>query len=91
MMKSAKALDLEPVERLEEKVKLLVGAIDRLRGERLKMHDENAQLRTQMEALRTRVADMEGAADEVSALREERDEVRARVADILEQLEGIDI
>lgn len=91
MTKTERAPDLEPVERLEEKVRLLVGAIERLRGERSKLHEENRQLSTQLESLRARLADMEGAADELVALREERDEVRARVAEILDQLEGIEI
>ena len=91
MTKTGRALELEPVERLEEKVRLLVVALERLRGDRVRLQDENQLLKTQIEGLRTRLADMEGAADELLALRQERDEVRTRVADILEQLEGLEI
>jgi len=91
MTKTGRALELEPVERLEEKVRLLVAALERLRGDRVRLQDENQLLKTQIEGVRTRLADMEGAADELLALRQERDEVRTRVADILEQLEGLEI
>ena len=47
MAKSAvatRSVDLEPIDRLEEKVKLLVGMVDRLRGENTRAGEENARL-----------------------------------------------
>jgi FtsZ-binding cell division protein ZapB len=82
---------LEPIDRLEEKIKLLVNAITRLRGEQTRVIEENARLQREVEALRTQVADAEGAAGEVTTLRDERDEIRTRVSDMLKQLDALNL
>jgi regulator of replication initiation timing len=87
----SRTIDLEPIDRLEEKVKLLVGAVDRLRAERARLAEDNARLARELDALKTRVAEAEGAAAEVAALRAERDQVRARVAEMLEQIESLNL
>ena len=81
--------DLEPIDRLEQKVKRLVEMISQLRAEQAQAADENARLLTEIDTLRARVADAERAGSEVSALRDERDLIRSRVAEMLEQLEAI--
>jgi hypothetical protein len=45
MVKQAalRTVDLEPIDRLEEKIKLLVGMLARLRSEQAKAADENAR------------------------------------------------
>jgi regulator of replication initiation timing len=91
MAKFARALDLEPIERLEDKVKTLVGLMDRLRSEHQQAQEENARLRVELEGLQSRLADVEHVNAELVALREERDQVRARVESILGQLEQLDI
>jgi regulator of replication initiation timing len=91
MAKTARALDLEPIDRLEEKVRLLVDLVDRLRAERQQADDENSRLRIELEGLQSRLADADHANAEVVALREERDQVRARVETILGQLESLEI
>ena len=85
----ARATDLEPIDRLEEKIKLLVDMVTRLRGEQDKAADENARLIQEMDTLRARLADADGANAELSALRDERDVIRTRVADMLSQLESL--
>jgi regulator of replication initiation timing len=85
----ARAVDLEPIDRLEEKVTLLVGVIDRLRTESAKAADENARLNRELDALRARLADAEGAGTEIVALREERDLIRSRVAEMLKHIEAV--
>ena len=90
-MAKTQTLGLEPIERLEEKVRLLVGLIDRLKNEQARLGEENRHLRTQVDEFKTRLSDAESASGELVALREERDAVRARVADILEQLEGLEV
>ena len=87
----ASAVDLEPIDRLEEKVKMLVGMIDRLRGERAKAADDNERLDRELEALRARLADAEGTGAELNALRQEREVVRSRVAEMLQQIEGLNL
>jgi hypothetical protein len=44
-----------------------------------------------VETLHSRIAEAESASGEVAALREERDLVRTRVAEMLEQLEGLSL
>jgi regulator of replication initiation timing len=93
MMKQAavaRTTDVEPIDRLEEKVKRLVTLITELRAEQSRSADENARLTQEITLLRARLADSEAAAGaELSALRDERELIRTRVAEMLEQLEGI--
>ena len=81
--------DLEPIDRLEEKIKLLVDMVTRLRAEQDKAADENARLAREIDTLRARLADADGASAELSALRDERDVIRTRVAEMLSQLETL--
>ena len=87
----ARSVDLEPIDRLEEKLKMLVGLIDRLRAENLRASQENERLMRELDAIRARMAEAEGAGTELSALRDERELVRSRVAEMLQQLEGLDL
>lgn len=94
MAKSAvatRSVDLEPIDRLEEKLKLLVGMIDRLRTENARAAEENARLTRELDATRARLTDAEGVQSEVSALRDERDLIRSRVDDMLQQIEALNL
>jgi len=88
---ATRAVDLEPIDRLEEKVKLLVGMIDRLRSENARAADENARLTRELDGARARVSDAESANADVLALREERDLIRTRVDDMLKQIESLNL
>lgn len=90
-MAKTQALGLEPLERLEQKVRLLVGLVETMKGDQARLTDENRQLRAQVDDLKGRVAEAESAGSEVASLREERDAVRTRVAEILEQLDGLEL
>lgn len=85
----ARTTDLEPIDRLEEKIKLLVNMVARLRAEQTQAADDNARLAREIDALRARLADAESGYAELAALRDERDVIRSRVADMLAQLESI--
>ena len=85
----ARSNDLDPIDRLEEKIKLLVEMVARLRAEQDKAADDNARLVQEVDTLRARLADADGASAELSALRDERDVIRTRVADMLSQLETL--
>ena len=87
----ARAVDVEPIDRLEEKLKTLVGVIDRLRAESSKTVEDNQRLAREVESLRARVAEAEGTASELTALREERELVRSRVSDMLQQIEALNL
>lgn len=94
MVKSAvipRSVELEPIDRLEEKIKLLVGMIDRLRSENAQAHEENARLARELESSRARLNDAEAAGSEILALREERDLIRSRVDEMLQQIESLNL
>jgi regulator of replication initiation timing len=93
MVKQAalRTVDLEPIDRLEEKIKLLVGMVTRLRSEQAKAADENARLAQEINMLRARLADSETANSEIETLRGEREMIRSRVSDMLDELEHLSI
>ena len=85
----AHSTDLEPIDRLEEKIKLLVDMVTRLREEQVKATDDNTRLSQEINSLRARLADADGVRVELNALRDEREVIRTRVADMLSQLESL--
>jgi regulator of replication initiation timing len=90
-MANKRSSALEPLSRLEDKVKLLIGLVERLQQEKASAIGENEQLKGELTALRTRFEESDHANAEVVALRSERDRIRTRVTGILEQLEAIDL
>ena len=85
----ARATEIDPIDRLEEKIKLLVEMVTRLRGEQARAADDNARLAQEIDMLRGRIAGAQGAQAELEALRAERDAIRDRVSEMLLQLESI--
>jgi regulator of replication initiation timing len=82
--------DLDPIDRLEEKVRMLVSIVTQLRADHARAAEENGRLKSELDNMRARLAaENEATGSELSALREERDLVRSRVAEMLEQLEAI--
>lgn len=88
---ASRGVDLEPIDRLEEKVKMLVGMIDRLRAENAKASEDNARLARELEGARARLTEAEGTGVELTTLREERDLIRTRVTEMLEQIESLNL
>lgn len=91
MAKTMTASDLEALDRLEQKVRLLVTDMGRLRAEQAAQAQENRRIAGELDAALARLAEVDDTRAEMAALREERDQVRSRVAGILEHLEGLDI
>ena len=85
----ARTVDLEPIDRLEEKIGLLVGMISQLRAEQAQARDTHARLTAEIEQLRGKLDDAEQVNTELAALRDERDVIRTRVSEMLQQLEAI--
>lgn len=82
---AAREVDLEPIDRLEEKVKLLVGMIDRLRADNAKASDDNARLARELEAARNKSSDENvRLARELEAARTKASEENVRLARELE-------
>jgi len=69
---ASRSVDLEPIDRLEEKVKLLVSMIGRLKADVGRAAEENTRLARDLESARRQIADSEAGLAEVSALRMER-------------------
>jgi regulator of replication initiation timing len=86
---AARTTDLDPIDRLEEKVRRLVQMIAQLRADQARAAGDNARLVQELDALRARLAEADAAGSELTALRDERDLIRARVSEMLEQLEAI--
>jgi regulator of replication initiation timing len=92
MAKTAtRSVELEPIDRLEEKLKLLVGMVERMKEDQAQAAEENQRLSRELDAMRQRVASSETLASELSSLKEERDVIRTRVTDMLEQLEALSL
>jgi regulator of replication initiation timing len=87
----SRSVDLEPIDRLEEKVKILVAMIGKLRADNARAIEDNSRLARELEAVRGQLADSETGMAEMTALRSERESIRGRVADMLEQLEGLSL
>ena len=85
----ARTVDSDPIDRLEDKVRLLVDVVTRLRADQARAVEENARLSQEIDMLRARLQDAQGSHLELDALRQEREVVRQRVAEMLTHLETI--
>ncbi len=92
MVKSAgTAVQLEAIDRLEEKIKLLVGMVERMKSDHAKSSAENDRLSREIERLNAQLASNDTLSTELSSLREERDIIRTRVGEMLDQLESLNL
>jgi regulator of replication initiation timing len=92
MAKTAtRSIDLEPIDRLEEKMKLLVAMIERMKGEQARAAEENQRLARELESMRARATASDSLAAELSTMKEERDVIRTRVTDMLHQLDALSL
>ena len=87
----SRGVEFEPIDRLEEKLKLLVAMVDRLKADQTRAAEENLRLSRELDAMRARVAAGDALSAELTTLRDERDTIRTRVSDMLEQLEGLSL
>ena len=88
---TTKTSGLESIDRLEEKIKLLVTTITRIKGEQSRVAEENGKLRAEIDTLKARINSAESAGSEVLSLREERDQIKSRVTNMLKQLDGLNL
>ncbi len=92
MAKTAtRSVELEPIDRLEEKIKALIGMVDRLKAEQARTANDNERLAHEVDSLRNRLASSDGLASELSTLKDEREVIRGRVSDMLQQLEALSL
>jgi regulator of replication initiation timing len=91
MARTGTTIDLQPIDRLEEKIRQLVGMIDTLRAERAKAVDETTRLQRELDAARARLSEASGASAEVASMREERELVRNRVVQMIAQIDKLNL
>ena len=91
MVKTVQTVDLEPIERLAEKVKGLVSLLQRTRAELEQTVQDNQRLKHEVESLSERLASAENEGAEMTSLVAEREQIRTRVYEMLEQLEGLNV
>jgi regulator of replication initiation timing len=91
MSRTAATVDLQPIDRLEEKVRQLVSMIDTLRADRAKALDEVARLERELDAAKTRLGEAAGVTADVAALREERELIRTRVVQMIAQIDKLNL
>ena len=89
MVRTGAAVDVQPIDRLEEKLRQLVGMIDTLRAERSKALDDVTRLQRELESAHARIAESTGAAAELGTLREERELIRNRVVQMIAQIDKL--
>ena len=82
-------VNIEPMERLADKVKGLIGVLERTRTELSQTIEYNLTLSREVEHVKAQLAMVERTGDEVAGLVAERDQIRTRVGELLEQLDGI--
>ena len=88
---ATRSIDLESIDRLEEKVKLLVALVERLRSSEGRLSEENGRLVRELDATLGRLTAAEGSGAEIAALREEREFIKSRVDDMLAQIESLNL
>jgi regulator of replication initiation timing len=70
MAKTAtRSIELEPIDRLEEKLKRLVSMVERMQGEQAHAAEENQRLGRELDAMRSRLATNDSLSNELSALK----------------------
>ena len=91
MARTSAAADLQPIDRLEDKIRQLVAMVDTLRTERAKAVDDAARLGRELEAVRARLGESASVSAEVATLREERDLIRARVSQMIAHIDHLNL
>ena len=84
-------VELEPIDRLEDKVRRLVGLVERMKSEQARAADENQRLTRELDAMRARLSATESLTTELASLRQERDVIRSRVGEMLDELEALNL
>jgi regulator of replication initiation timing len=87
----AAAVDVQPIDRLEEKVRQMVSVIDALRAEKTSALEESARLQQEVASLKTRIAEGASASADLATMREERDLIRARVTQMISHIDKLNL
>jgi regulator of replication initiation timing len=88
---ATRSAELESIDRLEEKIKLLISLVERLRTNEGRLSEENGRLVRELDTALSRLTTAEGSNAEIVALREERKIIKSRVQDMLSQIEALNL
>ncbi len=91
MPETSTSSEIEPIERLEKKIKLLITVLEQTRTEQTKTIDDNLRLSRELEAAKVKFSETENVTAEVVSLKAEREQIRARVSEMLDQLETLSL
>ena len=87
-----RSVDLEPIDRLEEKMKLLVGLIERLRGEQAQLDGRRtAGSARELDALRPACPTPKARAPSSPRCARSATSSATRVAEMLQQIEALNL
>ena len=87
----AAVVDVQPIDRLEEKVRQMVSVIDTLRAEKAKAIEDSSRFQQEVASLKARLAEGATASAELATMREERDLIRARVTQMISQIDKLSL
>jgi hypothetical protein len=91
MAKTERPVDTEALDRLEDKVRLLVALVGRMRSEQAQTADALQRATRELDEARIRLKEADGAAVEIVALKDERETIRTRVSSLLAQIEDLSL
>ena len=91
MAKTTQAVDLDQIERLADKVRALVGVLERTRTEFTQAIEDNQRLQREVESMREQLSTAANSGEEMTTLLVEREQIGSRVREMLQQLEGINV
>jgi len=91
MARTGTSVELQPIDRLEEKIRQLVSMVDTLREERAKAADHAARLERELDAARKQLEEATSMTAEASTLREERELIRNRVVQMIAQIDKLNL
>jgi len=86
-----RSVEGEALDRLEDKVRLLVALVGRMRNEQAQTADALQRATRELDEARGRLKDADAVASEVASLKDERETVRARVSSLLAQIEDLNL
>jgi len=91
MAKTERPVDTEALDRLEDKVRLLVALVGRMRSEHAQTADALQRATRELDDARIRLKEAEGSGAEIAALKDERETIRTRVSSLLAQIEDLNL
>lgn len=91
MATTGRSVEGDAFDRLEDKVRLLVALVGRMRNEQAQTADALQRATRELDEARVRLKDADTVTAENAALKDERETVRTRVSSLLAQIEDLNL